>query len=199
MSSFAAFFQQCLHRCAVFAHDVEVIPPCLVCPGLVGVQRPELAESVCGEQHLLTGLIAHHDFRPVYHGCHDEVQGVAAQFQRLALFDGTGGIARHIAQELGQHPQRLCRANQGHVRIVFCDRPDAAGVIRLHVGDHQIVRRCAVQHFGDLFQPLVRGTGIYGVQQGCLFVPDDIGVIGDAVRDGYWLSNRSRVLSSAPT
>ena len=181
---FCRLFQQGLYRCAVLAHNVEEIPPCFVCPRFVRAQCPELAKCVRGEQHLFGRLVGNHDFRPVHHRCHDKVQGVSAQFQHVPLLDGKGGVPGEIPEELGQHSESLCGAYQCHFRIAFRQSLNAAGVIRFHVGDHQIIRSRAVQHFRRLFQPLLRGTGVYGVQQSRLFVPNRVGIVGNAVGNG---------------
>ena len=109
---------------------------------------------------------------------------VGAQFQHVPLLDGKGGVPGEIPEELGQHSESLCGAYQCHYRIAFRQSLNAAGVIRFHVGDHQIIRSRAVQHFRRLFQPLLRGTGVYGVQQSRLFVPNRVGIVGNAVGNG---------------
>ena len=74
ISSPGRLFQHVLHRRAVFAHDVGVIPAGIVQPLLleihlvgkdVAVHSAEGAEGVGAEQSLLRGIIGHHDLRPV--------------------------------------------------------------------------------------------------------------------------------------
>ena len=40
--------QHVLHLCAVFSYDTDIVTSCLACPVVIlGIQRPELSESVC--------------------------------------------------------------------------------------------------------------------------------------------------------
>ena len=56
-------------------------------------------------------------------------------------------------------------------------------MVRLHVVHHQIVRGAAAKLGFQVFQPLLAEVGVYGVQNGNLFVQKHIGIVGHAVGD----------------
>ena len=137
--------EQSLHLRAVLAHDADIVPPGLVVPGLVRVQRAELAEAVGGEQHLVRAVIGHNDLRPMHHGCGNKGQGVLSKGQGASLshHDPPVGIVR--AEEVLHHGKGLGGGNHGSLRVDLHEIRDVGGVIRLHVLHHQIVRRAARQ------------------------------------------------------
>ena len=137
------------------------------------------AKAVGGEEDLLGGLIAHHDFRPVHHGRKNEGQRVAAQAQTLAVLDHHAAFLcdgvrteklLHILEGLGV-------AHHLHGRVTCGQLRDVGTVVRLHVGDDEVVGLGAVQGLGQIFQPRVGGAGVYRIQNGGLLIPDDIGIV----------------------
>ena len=187
MSSAAAFFSS-LHLRAVLAHDVQVVAAGLAGPvGLLVELRhsAEAAKAIGGEEDFLAGLIAHHDLRPVDHGCEHESQGVAAQIQVFAVLYGHTAVFgnRLRAEELIHILEGLGVAHHFHLRVKGRQLCNVGTVVRLHVGDNKILRLAAVQCLGDVRQPLVGSTVIHGIEDGGLLVQNDIRVIADAGGD----------------
>ena len=178
-------FEQCLHLRAVLAHDVQVIPAGFAGPVGLFVKlchRPEAAETVGGEQHLFAALIADHDLRPVHHGCKHKGEGVASQRQALAVLHHHTALLGHgiRAEELLHIHKGLGVAHHLHVRVLSGQAGNVGTMVRLHVGDHQIFRHAVAQRFGEVCQPGIRGTVVHRVQNGDLFIQNDIGVVADA-------------------
>ena len=115
------FLKKCLHLHSIFSYDIEIIPSRLAVPVLIHIKRTELAETIGAEQHLVAGIIAYHNFRPMYHRCHDERQLMASQFQGIALLDRqrTAGIKIKVQF---QHRKCLRIAYQCDFRVPFYDR-----------------------------------------------------------------------------
>ena len=87
---------------AVFTDDVDIVAAGrievvffkvdLVCIDVA--DRTELAKGVGTEEDMIGQVIGHDDFRPVDHRSLDELQGVLAQSQLVAFFDGNVAV-RH--------------------------------------------------------------------------------------------------------
>ena len=174
-------FQQALDLDAVLAHDVDIVPARLVHPGGIGGGVPEPAETVGGEQGLGGALIGHHHFRPVDHGGHEEAELVRPQLQNVPLLHGEGAPLEAPAGEGRQHGEGLDVAHQGHAGELVRQGGDAAGVVGLHVVDHQVVRGAARQGLVQVRQPFIGPAGVHRVHHGHFLVQNHIGVITDAV------------------
>ena len=55
-------------------------------------------------------------------------------------------------------------------------------MIRLHVGDHKVVRSAPVQLVRELDEPFVRRAGIHAVHDGDLLIQNEVGVVAHAHR-----------------
>src|SRR5699024_5066730 len=142
----------------------------------------ELSETVGCKEDLFAGLISHHDLRPVHHGRHDKVESMFAQRQGVPFLH-TAAAAAHVfhGEELGQHGNGLHAGNQFHVGIFFGQHLYAACVVRLHVGDDQIIRLSAVQHSFQIGQPSSSCPLVHCIHHGDFLIENHIGVIGNAV------------------
>ena len=81
----------------------------------------------------------------------------------------------HILEGLGV-------AHHLHGGVGCSQQGDVRTMVRLHVGDHQIVRRAAGQRLHEVCHPCVGGALVYGIQNGGLFVQNDVGIVADAGR-----------------
>ena len=142
----------------------------------------EASEAVGREEDLLGGLVADHDLRPVDHGGKNEGQGVGTQAQALAVLDHNAAVLGDGVgpEELLHIQERLGIAHHLHLRVERGKLGDVGTVVRLHVGDDEVIGGCAAQCLGQIFQPRVGGAGIHRIEDRGLFVPDDIGVVADA-------------------
>ena len=73
-------------------------------------------------------------------------------------------------EELAEHREGFGVADKLHFRIPLREAQDAAGVVRLHVRDHEVVRPAPIQFVCELDEPFVRRAGIHAVHDGDLFV-----------------------------
>ena len=146
----SSLFEDCLHLCAVFAYDAEIVAPCLTGPafGIDYVIGTEFSETVRGEQHFVRAVVSHEDFRPVHHGCGNESKGVSAQFQRIAFADDHSSVFKSGAEKVCHHFERFVGRNDDCLRIGLHKVHDIGGMIRLHVLHHQIIRLSAPQGCG---------------------------------------------------
>ena len=178
-------FQQSLHLRAILAHDVQVVAAGLTGPVGVFIKPGHCtkpAKAVRREEHLFTALIAHHDLRPVHHGGKHKGQGVGTQAQALA-------VLHHHAALLGNgiRPKELIHIQESfgvahhlHFRVEGGQSGDVGTVVRLHVADHQIIRLASGQCLGQVGKPGLRGTVVHRIQNGGLFVQNDIGIVAHA-------------------
>ena len=76
----SSFLQDTLYLRTILATDIEIVATCLACPivSLVG-QCTKFAESIGREEHFIQGVVAHDNFRPVYHRSPDKLQLMTAQ------------------------------------------------------------------------------------------------------------------------
>ena len=95
-----------------------------------------------------------------------------AEGDRPALADlyQTLVCRRRRAEELAEHREGFGVADEPHRGILLREAQDAAGVVRLHVRDHKVVRSAPIQFVCELGEPFVRRAGIHAVHDGDLFV-----------------------------
>ena len=189
--------QHRLHLAAVLAHDVAVIAagvgePLRLKVHLVGeevaVQRAERAEGVGGEEHLVRGVVGHHDLGPVHHRRHHEDELVAAGGQLHALLDGIAVLLGIKAEELLDDLRRSRGIDQLGLRIAHHHLADGGAVIRLHVVDDKVVELAPVERVGEILKELAGHGAVHRIKEHGLLVQQQIGV----VRDAAW--NRVHVL-----
>ena len=95
-----------------------------------------------------------------------------AEGERFTLADLQQAVVCRCfrAEELAEHREGFGVADKLHFRIPLREAQDAAGVIRLHVRDNEVVRTAPVQLVRELGEPFVRRAGIHAVHDGDLFV-----------------------------
>jgi len=178
-------FQQGLNLRAVLAHDVQEVAAGLAGPigvCIVFCHGAEAAEAVGGEEDLLGGLVADHDLRPVDHGGKNEGQGVGTQAQALAVLDHNAAVLGDGIgpEELLHIQERLGVAHHLHLGVEGGEAGHIRAVVRLHVADHQVIRLASGQCLGQVGKPGLRGTVVHRIQNGGLFVQNDIGIVAHA-------------------
>ena len=104
-----------------------------------------------------------------------------AQLQCGAIAHNHAALGIIHAEEVLHHGKCLGRGDHHGVGIGIHKLYDAAGVIRLHVLHHQIIRRPAAQYMGQVVQPFIGKAGIHRVHHGDLLIQNDIGVIRHTV------------------
>ena len=179
-----SLFQNSLDLRAVFADDAEVVAACFAVPALrvFHVVGAELAEAVSREEDLVLGLIGHDDLGPVDHGSLDEIEGMLAELEGVALFDDNAAVGKVGAEEVQHHGEGLGRADENSLGIDLHKLADVGAVVGLHMLDHQVVRRAAAQCGVKIVQPGCGEVAVYGVHDRDLLVENDVGVVGHAER-----------------
>ena len=167
-------FQQCLYLRAVLADDVVVVAsrlrrPRRACGAREGTEAPE---GVGGEEELLRFLVGDHYLGPVDHRGEHKMKRMRAEGERFTLADLQQAVVCRCfrAEELAEHCEGLGVADELHFLIFLRKAQDAAGVVRLHVRDNEVVRTAPVQLVRELGEPFVRRAGIHAVHDGDLFV-----------------------------
>ena len=164
------FFQQRLHLRAVFSYDIKIISSCFTRPWLFHIKRSEFSKSVRWKQDLFWLFICHHDFRPVHHRCHNELQCMSSEIQCISFFYNNRSAREIHIKELRHHSESLCISYNLHIRKFvdqcFCIRC----MIRFHMGNHKIINRSSFQYSVKIFQPLFCSSLIHCIHQSNLFV-----------------------------
>ena len=178
------------HLGAKLAHNVGVVAARLVqvqvlVVHLVAEQIAPVAakgaEGVGGEKDALGALPGKHHLGPVHHGRHDELQVVPPQGQGVPLLHLHGAALQVHAEELPDELEGFGVAHDLYVRPAAAKLLDVGGVVRLHVGDHQVIQRAAVQSGLQVLKKLAAHGGVHCVQQGGLFIHNQVGVVCDTV------------------
>ena len=107
-----------------------------------------------------------------------------AEGERFTLADLQQAVVCRCfrAEELAEHREGFGVADKLHFRIPLRKAQDAAGVVRLHVGDHKVVRSAPVQLVCELGEPFVRRAGVHAVHDGDLLIQNEVGVVAHAHR-----------------
>ena len=138
------------------------------------------AEGVAGEQDLVLLEVGEHGVRPVEHARFQETQGPLAQADLLPAADhvvGPVGLVEMLQQGLVPHLRAddLLRADG------LDDLGQTAGVVHLHVVDHQVVDLLRVDDIADAVQQFALVGLLHRVDEGDFFIDDEKGVVGGAV------------------
>ena len=106
---------------------------------------------------------------------------MAAEAERISL------CHRHIAsreiraEELLHHREGLGICHNLHIRVFLCRLCDICRVIRLHMGNDQIIRCASAQRVFQIFEPLVSGSRIHRIHDRNLLIQNQIRVVGYTV------------------
>ena len=115
------------------------------------------------------------------HGRHDELQGVAAGAEGVALLADADAIIIGVAEELADHGLGHGGAEDLHMGEAQHQILQLGGVVRLHVVHHNVVQRPAVQRVQQILTKLADHLGVHRVKQDGLFVQEQVAVVRHAV------------------
>ena len=101
-----------------------------------------------------------------------EVEGMPAQGEGIPLLDGDGAPVQGEIVELPHKGEGLGVAHQLESGEAEQQRLNVGAVVGLHVVDHQVVQRTAVQGVEHVLQELAGDGGVHGVHHGGLLVQD---------------------------
>ncbi len=173
--------QHLLHLGTIFSNDTDIIPPCLPCPVILHVQSAKFSETIRREKHLLSGLICHHNLRPVYHGSIDKIQRMPPQFQFSPISRSHLPNLIPHGKILPHHPKCLGRGDHLGIRILFQKQRNTGRMVRLHMLYHQIVRPAPLQSPLQILQPLLPKSGVHRIHHRHLLIQDHIGIIRHSI------------------
>ena len=172
-------FKQRLNRCAVLSDDIGVISSGISQPVTfeiefirkqVAVHGAEGTEGIRGEKDLVRGVIRHHDLRPVYHGGHQEGEGMSAGTEGVVFFHDHGSGIDIKFIELLDDRNRLCVADHGDVRISSDQFAECCAVVRFHMIDDHIVQRSSCQNGFHIFEKLPGDCPVDRVEENGFFI-----------------------------
>ena len=139
------FLQKVLYLSAVFSYDSDIITTSFACPVLFYIQSAEFTETVCGEQHFVTGIICHHNFRPVNHRRSNKCQGMLSEFQRISFFDHDLSICEIGSEKLFHHCKSFHTGYDLRFFVNIHEIRNICGMIRFHMLNNQIIRLAVSQ------------------------------------------------------
>ena len=163
--------KQGLYVYAVLADDVDEVASGLILPRHLHV------EGAGREESFGALLVCHHHFGPVYHRRHDELEGMAAETERIALGhdDAAVGIVR--TEELCRHGEGLGAAHNAHRGEAFHRGGYVCGVVGFHVQRYEVVGCAPRESLVQTCHPLVTLCAIDRIHKGYLLVEDEVGVV----------------------
>ena len=139
-----------LHLHAVLSDDVDVVSSRIVQKVVLEVhfirpnaaaERPEGAEGVRREERTRRKIEAHHDLRPMHHGRKDELEGVPARRELVALLDEP--LLPRAAAVIFEHSVYLLIADDHSFGMAQEHLGERRGMVGLHVMDDDVVERSA--------------------------------------------------------
>ena len=111
----------------------------------------------------------------------DEPQGVIAQGQSIPLAHCHLPLRGNRAEKVLDHGEGLGGGHHLCGGIGLQEPEQAAGVIRLHMLNNDVVGGFSAQHVPDVVQPDFREMGVHRVDDGVFFIVDHIGIVGHTV------------------
>lgn len=118
----------------------------------------------------------------MHHGRKDEFEGVPARRELVAFFDEQP-FAR-AAAVVFEHAVYLLIADNGGFGMAQEHFGKRRRMVGLHVMDDDIVELPAAQNVLHVFEELFGDGMIDGIEERRLLVEKEIGIVGDAARDG---------------
>ena len=109
-----------------------------------------------------------------------------AERKRVALFHELHLLYRVSAEKLRDHYRGFVVADDRRLRMAQQKLRERGGMIRLHVVDDHIIERPSVQLVFEIFKKQAAYRLVHGVEKRGLFIAQQIGVIGNARRDGIY-------------
>ena len=122
---------------------------------------------------------------------------MAAQGQGVPLLHRLETALHLHGEELADHGQGLGVADDGGLRVAAQHLAQGGGMVRLHVVDHNVVQFPALEGIFQVFKEPLRNGLVHRVQQGRFFVPDQIGVIGNAPGNGVHIFKQGQAAVGA--
>ena len=118
----------------------------------------------------------------MHHSGRKELKRMSFQVQDVPFLHGQG-VEGLPFEELPQEGERLGRGDDPDAGIPPHEGEDAAGMVRFHVMDDQVVGRPAGKRLFQVFQPRVRLPGVDRIHHGHLPAQDDIRVVRHPFRN----------------
>ena len=167
-------FQQGLYLHAVFAYDIGVVAAGFIHVIMVEihficengtVQCTEGTEGVSREENFIGGIICNHDFRPVNHWRHDELEIVTSGVHGGAFLHDESLFGNVQMEKLVDHGNDLFVADDGYIRIAekkFCQ---GSRVVRFHVLYYQEIQVSAAQSILQVLEEFVADCLVYSIEE----------------------------------
>ena len=116
------------------------------------------------------------------HGGHDEGEFVPAGGEGAAFFHQVDPSAEvHAPEELAQHGFDLVVAEDAGLRMAQQQTLHRGGMVRLHVGDDQVIQGPAAQGVLQILKESLIHRLIHGIEQDGFLIQQQVGVIGNAI------------------
>ena len=155
------FFQEFLYLVAVFADDVGIIATGTVDEVTVEVEfvvedlpveGTESTEGVGGEKGLVGAVVSDHNFGPMDHRSHHEVELMFAGGKAVAFGNDLHSAVDVEGKELFHHLYGLVVADESCFGIGFGNHFGGGGVVGFHMIDDHVIKGFAVQYVFKIFQ-----------------------------------------------
>ena len=165
---------------SVFAHDAKIVSARFASPSfrIFHIVGAEFSEAVSGEEDLVSAVVCHHDFRPVYHRREHKFKNVFAEAEFLAVLDDLLLHGRILAIELLHESECFGISNDYSVRISAQEACDIGGVIGLHMLHDEVIRLSVAKDSCKVCKPLLAEVLVYGIHDCDLLIHDHIRVVG---------------------
>ena len=178
---------------AILADDVDKVAAGFVQPVTVkvdlvckelAIQGHKGAESISGEENAVGLVEADHALGPVYHGGHDEADGVVTELEAVALGYGVALIVVRGKAELTHEHEALLGGDYLHLGPAAKYGLHTCCVVRLHVVDYQPVKLTALKQVVKVLKQLAAGGPVDTVEENGLLIQQQVRVVAYALGDG---------------
>ena len=180
------FFKEFLNKWTIFSNDICEISSGIINPVSVKihfiieqltVKRTKAAESVCREKNTICRIKCHHSLRPVYHRSSYKCYSMFTKTFCISFFNKLFTVFNFKTKLMHKH-ECFFIADNFTIWIANKNFFHRRCMVRFHMVYQKIIQISSSQYFFHILQKFSASGPVNCVEQNCLFIHEQIGVIG---------------------